>query len=462
MSKFSKILILVLFLAFVLPNFFSFAQTTPREERQALERELREVEERIIEYEKDIQKTEREKRTLRNDIALLRRRIEKLDLQARQSNIMIKDIAIQIKDTEGSIDRTALKINDSKKRIINILRAIYKEEQRSFIEILFFERRLSNFFSNLMTLENLHNKNSELLENIKNLKIRLESQKKSLDQEKEDLARTRKVQLLQKEENVKLRRERDSLLRLTQAQYQQYLRGKEEIKRRAVEIRARIFQLIGVADVPTFGEAYDLAKYVEGITGVRPAFLLAILKQESNIGRNVGQCFLRNPRTGEGVGIRNGRTIQRVMHPRRDAPIFLQITERAGRDPFNTPVSCPMEFGWGGAMGPAQFIPSTWIRYKERVRAITGSADPWNIKDSFVAAGLHLANNGANRRTPEAEWRAAMIYFAGTVNLRFRFYGDSVMRIARGLEGDIRDLERLAQLPKSLAFFKVFIKGAHN
>ncbi len=121
-----------------------------------------------------------------------------------------------------------------------------------------------------------------------------------------------------------------------------------------------------------------------------------------------------------------------------------------------------MEFGWGGAMGPAQFIPSTWIRYEERVRAITGSADPWNIKDSFVAAGLHLANNGANRRTPEAEWRAAMIYFAGTVNLRFRFYGDSVMRIARDLEGDIRDLERLAQLPKSLAFFKVFIKGAHN
>ncbi|GAH47901.1 unnamed protein product, partial [marine sediment metagenome] len=57
----------------------------------------------------------------------------------------------------------------------------------------------------------------------------------------------------------------------------------------AAEIRARIFELIGVPKAPTFGEALDIAKYVEGITGARPAFLLAILQQESAIGKNVGQ-----------------------------------------------------------------------------------------------------------------------------------------------------------------------------
>jgi len=43
-----------------------------------------------------------------------------------------------------------------------------------------------------------------------------------------------------------------------------------------------------------------------------------------------------------------------------------------GLDPYSTQVSCPMSFGWGGAMGPAQFIPSTWILYKSKLSSILG------------------------------------------------------------------------------------------
>jgi hypothetical protein len=158
------------------------------------------------------------------------------------------------------------------------------------------------------------------------------------------------------------------------------------------------------------------------------------MKQESNIGKNVGQCYLpRDP-------AENRR--RRVMHPDRDVPPFLNITRELGRDPYNTLISCPMAIGYGGAMGPAQFIPSTWMRYRERVSAITGKpANPWNIQDAFLAAGLYLADYGAANRTDDSEWRAAMIYFSGTTNKRFRFYGDSVMRIARTFEEDIKVIE---------------------
>jgi membrane-bound lytic murein transglycosylase B len=93
-------------------------------------------------------------------------------------------------------------------------------------------------------------------------------------------------------------------------------------------------------------------------------------------------------------------------------------------------------------MGPAQFIPSTWIKYKERVKQITGSADPWNIKDAFVAAALYLADFGATKRTYDAEWKAAMIYFSGTTNRAYSFYGNSVMAIASRYEEDIKILEQ--------------------
>jgi len=121
--------------------------------------------------------------------------------------------------------------------------------------------------------------------------------------------------------------------------------------------------------------------------------------------------------------------------------LCLQITAELKRDPFNTPVSCPMSFGWGGAMGPAQFIPSTWMVYRDRLKEIKKEpADPWDIKDAFLAAALYLADYGADKRDYQSEWKAAMIYFSGTTSSKYRFYGDSVIKIAQQYEEDIAKL----------------------
>jgi len=188
----------------------------------------------------------------------------------------------------------------------------------------------------------------------------------------------------------------------------------------------------------------NIAKYVEGITGVRPAFLLAILTQESNLGKNVGQCYLSDPQTGTGIKISSGAKIAKVMSPKRDVPYFLETTRKLGRDPYSTPVSCPMSFGWGGAMGPAQFIPSTWQLYEDRVASIAGkAANPWDIKDAFLAAALYVADYGASSQNPNQEWRAAMIYFSGSTNTKYRFYGDSVMSLTEKYQADINTLESI-------------------
>jgi membrane-bound lytic murein transglycosylase B len=174
------------------------------------------------------------------------------------------------------------------------------------------------------------------------------------------------------------------------------------------------------------------------------------LTQESNLGKNVGQCYLVNQTTGAGIQILSGKTQAKTMNPSRDVPVFLKITAELGRDAFHTPVSCPMSFGWGGAMGPAQFIPSTWASYKDRVKAITGSADPWNIKDSFIASALYLTDYGAKSQEANGEWRAAMIYFSGSTNTKYRFYGDSAIATAAQYEKDIQTIENTASNSSSL------------
>jgi len=298
--------------------------------------------------------------------------------------------------------------------------------------------KLSDFFENLAALESLSLKNKEVLKEIKDLKAYLQQQKASLDQEKTDLEKIVTVQTLQKKESENIKREQEYFLKLTEAEYQKYLKEKEEVEKRAAEIRARIFELIGVRKVVTYEQALEVAKYVAGQVDIRPALLLGVLSQESKIGKNVGQCFLKNPSTGAGVVAYNGRSISRVMNPTRDVPYFLEIIEELnqkkglGLDPFETLVSCPMSFGWGGAMGPAQFIPSTWsIHYKDKVEKFTGNvADPWDFRDASLAAALYL-KNGIKKYGSENS--AIQAYFCGTPRNTYwcRWYAKNVLSLAQ-------------------------------
>ena len=74
-----------------------------------------------------------------------------------------------------------------------------------------------------------------------------------------------------------------------------------------------------------------------------------------------------------------------------------------------------MSIGWGGAMGPAQFIPSTWVSYENRVAKTLGKqyANPWEPLDAFVASAIYLKDLGAAGGGLSAEKIAAAKYFAG-------------------------------------------------
>jgi peptidoglycan hydrolase CwlO-like protein len=416
---------------------------------KALEDCVKFYEDKIKILEGEIGKTAGQRKNLANEIAFLRKQIEKLNYEIQQTSVMLTETSLQIEETEKSIQKTTERLEVEKERLAEILRAIDEAEKKSFVEILLSEKTLSDFFNNLVYLENLNTKSNEVLSLIKNLKQVLEDQKEALESEREEAQKLLQIQTLQKQESEKTKKQKDYLLTLTEAQYQQLLREKEETEKKAAEIRKRIFELIGIEKAPTFGEAYEIAKWVEKVTGVRPAFLLAVLTQESNLGKNVGQCYLTNKKTGAGIRITTGQTLQRVMAPgppysrRNDVAYFLQITKELGKDWKKTPVSCPMSFGWGGAMGPAQFIPSTWMLYKDRLSSILGrTPNPWSVQDAFLAAGLYLAKYGASKKTPEAEWRAALIYFAGSSNSRYSWYAKRVFAYSRQYEKYIEILEK--------------------
>lgn len=207
------------------------------------------------------------------------------------------------------------------------------------------------------------------------------------------------------------------------------------------EIYNKKFELLTKGSIP-FGDAVKKAKDIEKITNVRPAFLLGILQEELSLEKT-DMCYLTNLQTGEGVREVDGVKRPKTMHVTRDIPPFLTITKELGIDPLKTLITCPMSFGYGGAMGPADFIPSTWMAYRNRVKKITGkSANPWDINDALIAEGLFLSDNGASLRTRAGEWRSAMIYFSGSAKSKYTWYADGAMKFADEIEKDIKELER--------------------
>lgn len=405
-------------------------------------------EDKRVEIDADITKTSTEKNTLKNQISSLNQKIKDLDYQIYQSNLTIKSLDFQAKDTEKSIVETEKEIANQKEKMALILKAVNEENQKSFIEILITSKTISDFFDNLVYLETLNLKNKELLNHFQKLDTNLKEKQTILEEEKGERESLLSLQALQKEASSIAKQEKDGLYRLTEAQYQAQLEEKEAVEAKAAEINKKLIQMVGLVEgqkAPTFGEALDLAKTIGNAIGVRPAFLLAIISQESAIGRNVGQCYITDAKTGGGK-YSNEKLVSRIIHPTRDLPVFIEIINASGRVMENTPVSCWINdcvtrygnsylhsgaivnsdgsitckksgyvpFGFGGAMGPAQFIPSTWKLYEDKVMAYTGKSytDPWNLIDSFTASASYLKALGGGKTS--GEYSAASRYYGGS------------------------------------------------
>ena len=176
--------------------------------------------------------------------------------------------------------------------------------------------------------------------------------------------------------------------------------------------------------------------------------------QESSLGINVGACNLRDYTNGSGVSIKTGAEKPRTMNPTRDVPVFTTLMSKLGRDPQKTPVSCwiaaysgGQPSGWGGAMGPSQFIPSTWKLFESKIERVTGAsiADPWKPYHAITATAIYLADLGAVAGNETAERNAACKYYSGRAcssSSAGAGYGNSVMKKLYSMQLDIDKLQR--------------------
>src|SRR5262249_47942133 len=102
--------------------------------------------------------------------------------------------------------------------------------------------------------------------------------------EEQDLLQIQVLQQNQLKANEKQKQDLVTTAKGQESQYQKIIAGQQET---AAQIEAALFNLRDTKSV-SFGDMYAYAKQAAVVTNVRPAVILGILKEETDLGQNLG------------------------------------------------------------------------------------------------------------------------------------------------------------------------------
>ncbi len=399
-----------------------------------LRAELLIVEAEIKQQQEILKAKQRESVSLERDVAILNAEIAKAKLSIKAKNLTIERLGKDIGTKTEKIGVLEEKIEKSKESLAKLIRKSNESDAYSVPEILLSNKDFSEFFAEMDSFTAVQRSINVFFEDIKASKETTETEREQLAERKRQETDARKAIEGEQRTIERAEGEKKKLLSFSRSEEKAYQSVLSDREKKAAQIRTALFQLRDSAAIP-FGTALQYANEAEATTGVRAAFILAILTQETNLGENVGTCN----RPGDPPS----KHWREIMKPSRDHAPYLRITSALGLDPEIMPLSCPWQGGWGGAMGPSQFIPSTWEIYATKVANALGKsvASPWEPKDAFTASAFYLKDLGAARGGYSAEREAALRYYAGGAWKKpaNAFYGNQVMQKATNIQENMID-----------------------
>lgn len=456
MRKILKIIILSVFLFFL---FFTPSlaeevnQNAIKEKREELLKKLDVTEGEIKVIDSELQQLKTKKASLKRDIAIFDAEIKKAKLQIQRLDVGIAKTKTGINQRTEQIKTLSDESEKKKDSLAELLRKNNEMDSTGLAEIVLGYQKMSDFFAGEDTLEPIHRLIQDMLDEIRSTKKQTEKEKSDLTEYQAEQVQLKTAQESERKKLAAKQADKTNLLKTTNGVEEVYQVVMALKQKEAAKIRSALFALRDTAKIP-FGKALEYANLALSKTGVRPAFLLAIFQQESELGENVGSCnrledvkkwrdIMPGPNERK-VYLKNGKTCKGAKTAcsyRDDQTAFVNIMASLGRDTDNVPLSCPIPSvgPWGGAMGPAQFIPTTWDEIKSQVAKLLGKkiADPWEAQDAFMASALYLFDLDASGGSYNAEIKAACGYYGSRGSSCD--YGKQVMAKAKDIQENMID-----------------------
>ncbi|PIP26742.1 MAG: hypothetical protein COX31_00690 [Candidatus Moranbacteria bacterium CG23_combo_of_CG06-09_8_20_14_all_40_16] len=358
-----------------------------------------EIKEKIEKYEDKLEDVTKE---LQQSQGLL----QKTTREVMTTRSLIEKTSSEITRKEAEVKNLNNRIELNRKILSEYVRQVYYNDEESLlVRLALGEDSLGGILGNLNQSLGIKDRILNLLEETKKSKEELEKVKTELTGKKEE---HEELLVIKKNEQAEIQQDvRETQITLA------------EIQQKMSKLRSTLSAFLGKSF--TIDDVVKEVTYASGKTGVRKEFLFAVLDKETDLGRFTGGCTYKNSKMGA-----------------TNEKIFKGICDDLGYDYKKMKVSCPLSYGIGGAMGVAQFMPSTWInpKYAPRIAAITGNkpANPWSLKDGILGMALYLKDKGGDKKS--GEHTAAAAYHCGSNLSRTvcQNYANSVISWSKGYD----------------------------
>src|SRR3989344_3153250 len=316
MKRLGRYIVLCVFVFLLGAGGFVHAQALTEQDKERLRAEYDQLQIEIAQWQRVLDDARAKKNTIQGDVTALDAQIKKAQAEISQRNITISTLAGEINQKTKTIATLEQRLEDGRQSLAKMLREKNEVDRASLAVLVLSAGSLSEFFADVDAIDSL---NAQLQLHFDELRgVRTETQKEkeqlALRQNRERDARYEvEVKKKQIDENKK---EKTELLTVAKQEEKAYQEVLAERQRRAEAIRSALFELRDTEGI-SFATALEYASVASQQTGVRAAFILGILRQESNLGANVGQCYLTNAQTGAGKGKNTGTPFKNVMHATR-------------------------------------------------------------------------------------------------------------------------------------------------
>lgn len=411
---------------------------------------LEECEKEIAEQTEQLKEVQKEATNLESGILELDYKISKSSSAIKAHNVQITQLKKEIARRSLEIDELSSTMDRIRRSLADLIQESNELENRTVVEALLSSENLSDFFIDVDSFSVLKEELNNELNNLKRIKEETRVAQEKLEVSRKGEEEQKFLVEKEKKQTEAYKGEQQRILTEVKGEEKEYksIIAEKEAKKRA--ILSRILNIGG--NEITFGDALRLIQPYEAQLGVDASLVLAVLTQESGvngvIGSNLGQCHYNTPWNNKAGTV--------MSDSQKDA--FLTIMNELGMDPDGAPVSCPIpvDGSYGGAMGPSQFMPNTWMGFRSRIATVVGidHASPFVNEHAFVGTMLYLSDAMKRCRTAFSDTFklnscAAAKYYTGLAATGSRLsrhmnptssYGYRVARRAASYEDDIQYL----------------------
>lgn len=353
--------------------------------------EVEKKQDKVDDLESQLAKELKEKASLEKNLTQILGSVNATQAEINKAQKSIRDVEENIARKEAEIRSMEEKMSIQQDRLRKIIQELYYAKKNTGVNLVLSDGEFADILSTSDNLIALEERVINVAKEISNSKEKIAGEKNELADAKDSHEELLKEKSQQKQELIADKVD-------VQGDIQQQEATIGELQAKLDDLKNDLSNLLG-KNLST-NDIVEAAGIAAKATGVRKDFILGELVVETNLGTFTGGCTYKNIR-------------MRSADKAAFLALAAELEKAYGGNYKNKKLSCSPGYGYGGAMGVAQFMPTTWTGYKSYIAGATGHnpPDPWSIIDGVMGMARKLANGGATSKSGEK--LASKRYYCG-------------------------------------------------